>query len=116
MTYENNNKRFDDLMELLIDQGFEGMASAMQVLLNEAMKIERSEHLSAGNYQRSESRRGHANGFKDKVVHTRVGRLDLKIPQVRNLEDGVEPFYPSALERGTRSERALKSSIAEMYV
>ena len=42
---------------------------------------------------------------------TGVGRLKLKIPQVRNLS-----FYPKSLERGCRSEKALKLAIAEMYV
>jgi len=43
---------------------------------------------------------------------TRLGPLELEVPQVRG---GVD-FYPSALERGVRSERALKLAIAEMYV
>ena len=42
---------------------------------------------------------------------TRVGRLKLKIHQVRHLS-----FYPKSLERGCRSEKALKLAIAEMYV
>ena len=62
-------------------------------------------------YQRSESRRGYANGFKPKTVNSRLGRLNLKVPQTRDVE-----FYPSALERGERSERALKLAVAEMYV
>ena len=45
------------------------------------------------------------------MVATRVGRLKLKIPQVRHLS-----FYPKSLERGCRSEEALKLAIAEMYV
>jgi transposase-like protein len=44
-------------------------------------------------------------------LRTRIGDLDLRIPQVRNSD-----FYPQALERGSRSERALKLSLAEMYV
>ena len=45
-----------------------------------------------------------------------MGALELRIPQVRGLADGVEGFYPQSLERGLRSERALKLAIAEMYV
>ena len=56
-------------------------------------------------------RRGQANGFKPKTVQTRIGPLELRVPQTR---DGG--FYPNALERGQRSERALKLAIAEMYV
>jgi transposase-like protein len=93
------------------------MATAMQTLMNEAMKLERSEFLGASPGERSAERIGHANGFKDKRVRSRVGELALRVPQVRPLPGG-EPvaFYPRSLERGLRSERALKLAIAEMYV
>lgn len=103
-------------LELLTDHGFEGMAGCLQALFNEAMRIERSAHLGAGPYERTGERMGYANGFKPKRVKTRLGELDLEIPQVRDLAQGVEPFYPKALERGDRAERALKLALAEMYV
>ena len=56
-------------------------------------------------------RRGHANGFKPKTVNSRLGKLELDVPQTRGVE-----FYPTVLERGERSERALKLAVAEMYV
>lgn len=103
-------------LELLTAHGFEGMAGCLQALFNEAMCIERSAHLGAGPYERTGERVGYANGFKPKRVKTRLGELDLEIPQVRDLAQGVEPFYPKALERGDRAERALKLALAEMYV
>ena len=42
--------------------------------------------------------------------------MQLQIPQVRDLEDDSDSFYPTALERGLRSERALKLAVAEMYI
>jgi len=42
---------------------------------------------------------------------TRMGQLTFEVPQVRD-----SSFYPSALERGTRTERALNIALAEMYV
>jgi transposase-like protein len=102
---------FGQVLELLIENGFEGMAQAMTLLLNEAMKLERSAFLRALPYERTPERRGHANGFKAKTVHTRVGDLELAVPQTRDV-----PFYPSSLERGQRSERALKLALAEMYL
>ena len=102
---------FQEILELLADHGFEGMAMAMQTLLNEAMKLERSQVLGARPFERTPQRRGYANGFKPKTVQTRVGALELAVPQTRGIE-----FYPSALERGTRSERALKLAVAEMYL
>jgi putative transposase len=98
-------------VQTLADQGFDGMAQAMELLLNECMKVERQQALGVGPYQRSEARRGQANGFKPKQLKTRVGPLNLRVPQVRGAE-----FYPSVLERGTRSEKALRLALAEMYV
>jgi transposase-like protein len=103
-------------LEVLTANGFEGMADAMAILFNEAMQLERSAFLEAGPYERSEDRRGYANGFKPKTMRTRVGEMALQIPQVRDLEPGSEGFYPKSLERGLRSERALKVAISEMYV
>ena len=103
-------------LELLTEQGFDGLSAALELLLNEAMKLERSAFLGAGPYERTGERRGYANGFKPKRVKSRLGELELAIPKVRDLSDGVEAFYPKALERGERSERALKLALAEMYV
>ena len=108
---ENAPIGFQDVLDLLCDRGFNGMAQAMQLLLNEAMKLERSAALGARPFERTPTRRGQANGFKPKRVETRLGPLQLEVPQTRGVE-----FYPSALERGQRSERALKLAIAEMYV
>lgn len=100
-----------DVLTLLAEHGFEGFAGAVQILMNEAMKLEREAALGAQPYERTPARRGYANGYKPKTVETRLGTLELAVPQTRGVE-----FYPSALERGTRSERALKLAIAEMYL
>lgn len=104
----------DHVVELLTQHGLPSMARAFETCFNEAMKIERCEFLGAAPYERSEGRLGHANGFKPKSLHTRLGELALEVPQVRGLPEGVEPFYPRSLERGLRSERALKIAVAEM--
>lgn len=111
MTHQMHPNKIHDVVEMLGEHGFDGMAQAMQLLLNECMKIERQEFLGVGPYQRGEARNGRANGFKPKRVKTRVGQLELAVPQVRDAK-----FYPSALEKGTRSEKALRLALAEMYV
>jgi len=115
MTRTNDRNVVADVLELLVERGMEGMAQAIQILLNEAMKLEREDFLGAGLHERTADRRGRANGYKPKRFKSRLGELALEIPQVRDVEDG-ESFYPSALERGERSERALKLALAEMYV
>ena len=111
MSHHEQSNTFNEVVQLLAEHGFDGMAHAMQTLLNEVMKLERAAVLNAAPYERSADRRGHANGFKPKTVTTRLGKLELQVPQTRGVE-----FYPTALEKGERSERALKLALAEMYV
>jgi len=111
MTRQTQSTELDAIVQLLAEHGFEGMAQAVEILFDEAMKLQRSEALRAGPYQRTSERRGHANGFKPKTVNSRLGKLELQVPQTRGVE-----FYPTVLERGERSERALKLAVAEMYV
>lgn len=115
MTHQPQATSIDRVLEVVAEEGFNGMAEAIRVLLNEAMRMERSAFLGAEPHQRSETRRGHANGYKPKTVSTRIGKLTVDIPQVRDVEGG-EAFYPRCLERGQRSERALRLAVAEMYV
>lgn len=96
--------------------GFDGMAGAIRILLNEAMRLERSDYLQAGPHERSREHQGYANGFKRKSVKTRIGNLQFQVPKTRDQAEGVEPFYPKSLERSLRSERALTLAVAEMYV
>lgn len=111
MTHRIHRIVSHEVVQLLSEHGFEGMAQAMQLLFNECLKVERQEFLGVGPYQRGEERHGQANGFKPKTVKTRVGPIELAVPQVRGAK-----FYPQAIERGTRSERALRLALAEMYV
>ena len=111
MAMQVNNNKVSDAVECIAENGFSGMADAMQILFNEAMLVERSRYLGVRPYERSEARQDYANGFKPKQVKTKLGELSLQVPQVRGAE-----FYPSFLEKGARSERALKLALAEMYV
>jgi len=111
MIYENDCTLPTEYLEQLTKLGLGNLPEMIRVMVNEAMRIERENHLGAKPYERREERRGHANGYKPKTVKTRVGELTFAIPQVR--EGG---FYPHALEKGMRSERALVLTLAEMYV
>lgn len=111
MIYENDCTLPKEYLEQLTTEGLESLPEMIRLLVNQAMQIERDKHLNARPYERSEERNGHANGYKPKTVKTRVGEVTFDIPQVR--EGG---FYPEALEKGLRSERALLMALAEMYV
>jgi putative transposase len=96
----------------LLDQGHNGFAEGLRLLVNAAMRVERQPVLQAQPYERTETRKGYATGFKSKTLSSRVGPIPFSIPQVR----GETEFYPSALQKGLRSEQALKLAMAEMYV
>jgi putative transposase len=113
MTEDPNQTLPDSILNPILNSGMEGLPEAIAILVNQAMLIERQNHIGAVPYQRTESRDGHANGFKERQLNTRVGALSLRVPQVRGSE---EPFFPSALERGQRSEKALTIAVAEMYL
>ncbi len=111
MTYQGDFTLPTELLEQIALQGFDFLPELIRIVVNEAMEIQRQQYLGAAPYQRTAERQGHANGFKPKTVKTRLGEITFDVPQVRN-----GGFYPSALEKGLRSERALTLTLAEMYV
>ncbi len=111
MTYRQDFTLPAELLEQVQEQGLEILPELIRIVLNAAMQAERSDYLQAEPYQHSEERRGYANGYKPKTLRTRIGDITFAVPQVR--EGG---FYPQALEKGLRSERALTLALAEMYV
>lgn len=103
-----------DLINLLLQDGLgEGLPKIAELLMNAAMLMERAKHIGAGPYERVEARNGHANGFKPRSFHTSMGGLTLSTPQVRGSDI---PFRTSLLEKGCRSDRALKAAISSMYL
>lgn len=100
-----------DLLAMIAEQGLDAVPELIRILINQAMQAERQQHLQAAPYERSETRQGYANGYKPKTVTTRIGQITFDVPQVR---DGS--FYPQALQKGLRSERAFTLALAEMYV
>ncbi len=111
MTRQEHGTALQQVVELVAAEGTEAMAQAFATVLEIGMKLERERVLGAKAYERTEQRRGWGNGYKPKTLQTRVGEITVQVPKARGIE-----FYPSALEKGVRSERALKLAIAEMYV
>jgi putative transposase len=111
MTRQPNCTLSDDLMTLIAEEGLEALPELIRIIINTAMQAERQQYLNAAPYERTAERRGYANGFKPKSMTTRVGKIAFDVPQVRD-----SSFYPLALEKGLRSERAFTLALAEMYV
>ena len=111
MTRQSDCTLSPDLVQLIADQGLDVLPELIRIVLNHAMQAERSQYLNAELHERTAERRGYANGYKPKTVTTRIGKVTFDVPQVRD-----SSFYPQALEKGLRSERALTLALAEMYV
>ena len=93
----------------LLANGLDGAGEALRILVNYASRIERAQHLQATPYECSAQRVDYANGYKNKTVLTRMGEVTFEVPQVCS-----GGFYSSALERGSRCEKAMNLALAEM--
>ena len=111
MTYPLDYTLPADLLARLSTEGLDALPAAMRILINAAMLAERQQYLGVAPYERSAARQDQANGFKPKTVQTQVGEITFAVPQVRQGD-----FYPQALAKGLRSERAFRLALAEMYV
>ena len=83
----------------------------VQRALNTALEAEMTELLGAAKSERTGARRGYRSGSYPRSLSMKVGTVELKVPQDR---DGR--FSTAVFERYQRSEKALVSTLAEMYV
>jgi len=90
MAYRVNNKSDTDLLELLLNKGLEGLPEVLTQFINQAMELERQRYLRAKPYERREKQTTYANDYKRKQLKSRVGKLQLQIPQTRDSK-----FYPN---------------------
>lgn len=93
------------------EAGDDPIRALMQVLLQGLLEEEMTAHVGAEPYERTEGRRGHRNGYKPRSLKTRVGTLDLLVPQDREGRFRTELF-----ERYQRSEKALVLALVQMYL
>jgi putative transposase len=89
----------------------EALPALLAAICRAAMEQEVARHVGAALHERTDARVGRRNGYKPRRLKTRVGEVELDVPQVR----GCEPYHPSLFGRWQRSERALLVACAEMY-
>jgi putative transposase len=94
---------------LLDDPGF--LRQIVERVLQEMLEAEMTEHIGAAPYERSAARAGHRNGYKPRALRTRVGTLNLLVPQDR---EGT--FSTQLFSRYQRNEKALVLALMEMYL
>jgi putative transposase len=94
---------------LLDDPAF--LRGLVQEAVQAILEAEMEAHLGAGRYERAAGRTGYRNGYKPRTLHTRVGTLELRVPQDR---EGT--FSSELFARYQRTEQALVVTLMEMYL
>ena len=92
-----DDSQVNEMMQVFNKGSDEPIRTLLKIVLNNMMIIERERHNNASSHERTEERNDHSNGFKPNTQRTRVGALELKVPQTRS-----GTFYPSCLEKGSR--------------
>lgn len=95
----------------LLERDEDFVRSAVQSFVQAALEAEMTEALAAGKGERTDERLGYRSGYYSRALITRVGTLELRVPQ-----DRAGRFSTELFERYQRSEKALVGALAEMYV
>jgi transposase-like protein len=91
--------------------GEEFLRGLVERVVQQVLEAVMTSFLGADSYERNGERRGWRNGFKPRVLKTRVGKLELLVPKDREGQFQTELF-----ERYQRSEKALVLSMLQMYI
>jgi len=100
------SKEWKELIE-----GDEGFRGVLQGVVQEVLEAQMDEAIGAGKWERTDARVGYRSGYYPRTLVTRVGKLELRVPQDRHGRFSTEVF-----ERYQRSEKALVLALGEMYV
>ena len=91
--------------------GLDVVREALALVLQALIDVEATEVIGAGRYQRSASRTTHRNGSRSRLLSTKAGDVERKIPKLRE-----GSFFPALLEPRRRIDRALLAVVMEAYV
>lgn len=91
--------------------GEDFLRSVVEAVLERLMDYEVSNQLGAQRHERTDERSGYRNGYRERMLNTRLGRLDLRIPKLRE-----GSYFPSFLEPRRLSEKALAAVIQEAWI
>ena len=105
------NKRSAGEIKVLMSQEEDFLRPLIKVALQEVLEAEMEEAVGAVKGERNAGRLGYRSGYYQRKLITRVGTLELRVPQDRQGRFSTEIFT-----RYQRSEKALVSALVEMYV
>jgi putative transposase len=110
MARDHRRLGVESMQEALLDDPT-FLEEIVERVLQELLEAEMTQHVGAAPYERSERRTGHRNGYKPRTLRTRVGTLNLLVPQDR---EGT--FSTRIFSRYQRNEKALVLALMQMYV
>ena len=108
---EDQGKPAVAAVQELLAQSPDGLREIVRSVMQAMLEAEMDEALGAGKSERSDARLGYRSGYYGRTLITRVGKLELRVPQ-----DRAGRFSTELFERYQRSEQALVATLAEMYV
>jgi transposase-like protein len=102
----------NDLLDALRAGGdMDVIRKGVELVLQALIDVEATEHIGAARYERTDTRTTQRNGTRGRLLATKAGDVELKIPKLRQ-----GSFFPSILERRRRIDRALFAVVMEAYV
>jgi putative transposase len=109
-TREHRKPEVEAAQEVSLDDA-DFLREIVQRVLQEVLEAQMTEHITAAPYERTDARKGHRNGHKPRALRTRVGTLNLLVPQDR---EGT--FSTKLFARYQRNEKALVLALMQMYL
>ena len=110
MTRRKNSANKLNLKEIVSEQE-DFLRALVQQVVQQVLEADMDAALGAEKSERTAGRIGYRSGYYNRTLTTRVGKLELRVPQDRQGRFRTEVF-----ERYQRSEKALVAALAEMYV
>jgi transposase-like protein len=110
MTRKKDNAKQINWKELMAEEE-DFLRPLIREVIQQVLESEMDEALGAMKGERTPNRQGYRSGYYGRTLITRVGKLELRVPQDRQGRFRTEVF-----ERYQRSEKALVGALTEMYV
>jgi putative transposase len=110
MTRKDSNRSVSQIKAMMAEDG-EFLRPMVRAVIQEFLEAEMAQAVGAEKGERVEGRLSYRSGYYTRSLVTRVGKLELRIPQDRNGRFSTEIF-----ERYQRSEKALVAALTQMYI
>lgn len=101
----------EEVLQVLAGNRDEAFKYLVEKILNQIMLVESAVQLGADKHERTEERQDYRNGTRERILHTRIGTIELEVPRHRN-----QPFHTMIFENYKRSEAALISAMVQMVI